>query len=136
MGIAALQTLTISRALPILRQLGAQSGSSMIRGGDFSMLKVWVGLEARSFLQASIDTVCLRVLMFIALLTSSRLNAVSDTTSCHRTSERTLQHTATRTSTPVCSLPCLVGRISSITEQTSRVLHEFGRIEMISSSLQ
>ncbi|KAL6705785.1 hypothetical protein ACN47E_006423 [Coniothyrium glycines] len=44
-------------ALPILRQLGAQSGSSMIRGGDFSMLKVWVGLEARSFLQASIDSV-------------------------------------------------------------------------------
>lgn len=29
----------------------------MIRGGDFSMLKVWVGLEARSFLQASIDSV-------------------------------------------------------------------------------
>ncbi|ORY17766.1 ABC1 family-domain-containing protein [Clohesyomyces aquaticus] len=44
-------------ALPILRQLGAQSGSSMIRGGDFSMLKVWAGLEARSFLQASIDSV-------------------------------------------------------------------------------
>jgi aarF domain-containing kinase len=30
----------------------------MIQGGDFSMLKVWVGLEARSFLQASIETVC------------------------------------------------------------------------------
>ncbi|PVH99117.1 ABC1-domain-containing protein [Periconia macrospinosa] len=44
-------------ALPILRQLGAQSGSTMIRGGDFSMLKVWVGLEARSFLQASIESV-------------------------------------------------------------------------------
>ncbi|PSN67142.1 ABC1-domain-containing protein [Corynespora cassiicola Philippines] len=44
-------------ALPILRQLGAQSGTSMIRGGDFSMLKVWAGLEARSFLQASIETV-------------------------------------------------------------------------------
>ncbi|KAF2687067.1 ABC1-domain-containing protein [Lentithecium fluviatile CBS 122367] len=44
-------------ALPILRQLGAQSGSSMIRGGDFSMLRVWVGLEARSFLQASIESV-------------------------------------------------------------------------------
>jgi aarF domain-containing kinase len=29
----------------------------MIRGGDFSMLKVWVGLEARSFLQASVETV-------------------------------------------------------------------------------
>lgn len=49
--------LTHYRALPILRQLGAQGGGSMIRGGDFSMLKVWVGLEARSFLQASIDTV-------------------------------------------------------------------------------
>jgi aarF domain-containing kinase len=33
----------------------------MIRGGDFSMLKVWVGLEARSFLQASIDTVSLLI---------------------------------------------------------------------------
>jgi aarF domain-containing kinase len=44
-------------ALPILRQLGAQSGSSMIRGGDFSMLRVWVGLEARSFLQASVESV-------------------------------------------------------------------------------
>lgn len=49
--------LTLQSALPILRQLGAQGGGSMIRGGDFSMLKVWVGLEARSFLQASIDTV-------------------------------------------------------------------------------
>lgn len=29
----------------------------MIRGGDFSMLKVWAGLEARSFLQASIESV-------------------------------------------------------------------------------
>ncbi|KAF2644650.1 ABC1-domain-containing protein [Massarina eburnea CBS 473.64] len=44
-------------ALPILRQLGAQSGSAMIRGGDFSMLRVWAGLEARSFLQASVDSV-------------------------------------------------------------------------------
>ncbi|KAF2761306.1 ABC1-domain-containing protein [Pseudovirgaria hyperparasitica] len=44
-------------ALPILRQLGAQSGSSMLRGGDFSMLKVWAGLEARSLLQASVETI-------------------------------------------------------------------------------
>jgi hypothetical protein len=29
----------------------------MIRQGDFSMLKVWAGLEARKFLQASIDDV-------------------------------------------------------------------------------
>jgi aarF domain-containing kinase len=54
---AASRILTHLSALPILRQLGAQGGGSMIRGGDFSMLKVWVGLEARSFLQASIDTV-------------------------------------------------------------------------------
>ena len=60
--------LTLPSALPILRQLGTQSGSSMIRGGDFSMLKVWVGLEARSFLQASIDTVrvCDSLLYYIS----------------------------------------------------------------------
>ncbi|KAI9833189.1 MAG: hypothetical protein M1819_003812 [Sarea resinae] len=44
-------------ALPILRQLGAQSGGSMLRAGDVSMLKVWVGLEARGLLQASIEDV-------------------------------------------------------------------------------
>lgn len=47
----------LSSALPILRQLGAQSGSGMLRAGDFSMLKVWAGLEARKFLQASIEDV-------------------------------------------------------------------------------
>lgn len=47
----------LSSALPILRQLGAQSGSGMLRQGDFSMLKVWAGLEARRFLQASIEDV-------------------------------------------------------------------------------
>ena len=48
-------------ALPILRQLGAQGGGSSllksVRDGDTSMLKVWVGLEARKFLQASIADV-------------------------------------------------------------------------------
>ncbi|KAF2453372.1 hypothetical protein BDY21DRAFT_374935 [Lineolata rhizophorae] len=44
-------------ALPILRKLGTQSGASMVRGGDFSMLKVWAGLEARTFLQASVEQV-------------------------------------------------------------------------------
>jgi len=50
------------RALPILRQLGAQSGSSMLRGGDLSMIKIWAGLEARKFLQVSIESVekCVR----------------------------------------------------------------------------
>lgn len=47
----------LSSALPILRQLGAQSGGGMLREGDFSMLRVWAGLEARKFLQASIEDV-------------------------------------------------------------------------------
>ncbi|MCJ1472592.1 hypothetical protein MMC13_001241 [Lambiella insularis] len=46
-------------ALPILRQLGAQGGGrsllQSVREGDFSMLKVWVGLEARGILRASIE---------------------------------------------------------------------------------
>ncbi|KMP06813.1 mitochondrion protein [Coccidioides immitis H538.4] len=45
-------------ALPILRQLG--SGTTLlksVREGDTSMLRVWMGLEARSFLQASISSV-------------------------------------------------------------------------------
>ncbi|KAK4570321.1 hypothetical protein LTR86_002401 [Recurvomyces mirabilis] len=46
-----------SGALPILRQLGAQAGGSLIRSGDLSMAKVWVGLEARKFLRASIESV-------------------------------------------------------------------------------
>ncbi|EME77360.1 uncharacterized protein MYCFIDRAFT_217057 [Pseudocercospora fijiensis CIRAD86] len=46
-----------SGALPILRQLGAQSGKSMLTSGDLSMVKVWAGLEARKFLQASIESV-------------------------------------------------------------------------------
>ncbi|KAI9827846.1 MAG: hypothetical protein M1832_004335 [Thelocarpon impressellum] len=47
-------------ALPILRQLGAQSSTSLIRSlreGDTSMLKVWVGLEARQYFLASADDV-------------------------------------------------------------------------------
>ncbi|MCJ1306768.1 hypothetical protein MMC25_000411 [Agyrium rufum] len=48
-------------ALPILRQLGAQGGAGNlihnIRQGDFSMLKVWVGLEARRLFQASVEDV-------------------------------------------------------------------------------
>lgn len=48
-------------ALPILRQLGAQGGGTSllksVREGDTSMLKVWVGLEIRKYLQASADQV-------------------------------------------------------------------------------
>lgn len=42
-----------SGALPILRQLGAQQSGPP----DWGMLKVWAGLEARKFLQASADSV-------------------------------------------------------------------------------
>ncbi|OTA94892.1 hypothetical protein M434DRAFT_70446 [Hypoxylon sp. CO27-5] len=47
----------LSSSLPILRQLGAQSGAEMMKGGDFSMFFVWAGLEARRFMQASIQDV-------------------------------------------------------------------------------
>ncbi|KAK0662913.1 ABC1 family protein C21C3.03 [Lasiodiplodia hormozganensis] len=44
-------------ALPILRKLGTQSGRHIVRDADFSMLKVWAGLEARSWLRASVESV-------------------------------------------------------------------------------
>jgi len=48
-------------ALPILRQLGSQGGGKTlwksVKEGDISLLKVWVGLEARKFLKASADQV-------------------------------------------------------------------------------
>ncbi|CEJ90964.1 Putative ABC1 family protein [[Torrubiella] hemipterigena] len=46
----------LSSSLPILRQLGAQSGGQLANG-DFFFFTVWVGLEARRFLQASIQDV-------------------------------------------------------------------------------
>lgn len=54
----------LSSSLPILRQLGAQSGAAMAKMGDFSMLMVWVGLEARKFVQASVEDVSDPVLFF------------------------------------------------------------------------
>jgi aarF domain-containing kinase len=51
-------TYILLSALPILRQLG--SGATFlnsVRHGDTSMLRVWVGLEARTFLQASVESV-------------------------------------------------------------------------------
>ncbi|TID25183.1 ABC1-domain-containing protein [Venturia nashicola] len=45
-------------ALPILRKMGTKGNTvEMLRSGDFSMLKVWAGLEARTFLQASVESV-------------------------------------------------------------------------------
>ena len=29
----------------------------MLKGGDLSMIKVWAGLEARKFMQASVESV-------------------------------------------------------------------------------
>jgi aarF domain-containing kinase len=47
----------LSSSLPILRQLSAQSGAKMAKRGDFSMIMLWMGLETRKFLQASVDDV-------------------------------------------------------------------------------
>ena len=48
-------------ALPILRQLGSQGGGKTlvksVQAGDYGLLKVWVGLEARKFLKASAEQV-------------------------------------------------------------------------------
>ncbi|KAI1823526.1 ABC1 family protein [Xylaria intraflava] len=44
----------LSRSLPILRQLSAQSGWPT---GDYPIVFIWAGLEARRFMQASIDDV-------------------------------------------------------------------------------
>lgn len=45
-------------ALPILRALGSNASFlKNVRSGDTSMLRVWVGLEARGLLQASIESV-------------------------------------------------------------------------------
>lgn len=49
--------LTSNSALPILRQLGAQQSRSILQSRDLSMVKVWAGLEARKFLQASAESV-------------------------------------------------------------------------------
>ncbi|EXJ68887.1 Atypical/ABC1/ABC1-C protein kinase [Cladophialophora psammophila CBS 110553] len=47
-------------ALPILRQLGSSDPGAVLKSfkeGDFSLLKIWVGLEARRFFQASAESV-------------------------------------------------------------------------------
>ncbi|KAI3324085.1 ABC1 family protein [Xylariaceae sp. AK1471] len=46
----------LSGSLPILRQLGAQSASRW-SVGDYPMVFIWAGLEARRFMQASIEDV-------------------------------------------------------------------------------
>jgi aarF domain-containing kinase len=67
----------LSSSLPILRQLGAQSGKDMVKEGDFSMLMVWVGLETRRFMQASIEDVSL----FTSLYLLSPSNEATDSSS-------------------------------------------------------
>ena len=47
----------LSSSLPILRQLSAQQGTEMLKHGDFSMIALWVGLETRRLMQASIEDV-------------------------------------------------------------------------------
>lgn len=47
----------LSSSLPILRQLSAQTGAELAKQGDFSVLMIWMGLETRKFLQASVEDV-------------------------------------------------------------------------------
>lgn len=47
----------LSSSLPILRQLSTQTGAQMAKHGDFSMIWLWLGLETRRFVQASIEDV-------------------------------------------------------------------------------
>jgi aarF domain-containing kinase len=49
----------LSSSLPILRELSARGGAQMVKGGDFALVMVWAGLEARRFMQASIEDVSL-----------------------------------------------------------------------------
>jgi hypothetical protein len=51
------------------------------------MLKVWVGLEARSFLQASVETVGTSAIYPERMLTSIRLSVASSPTNFHQTYE-------------------------------------------------
>jgi hypothetical protein len=61
---------SVGSALPILRQLGSHGNTgNMIRSGDFSMLKVWLGLELRGLFQASVELV--RSFMTLPTLTLS-----------------------------------------------------------------
>ena len=83
-SILQLANSLICSALPILRQLGAQGGGSMLRDGDFSMLKVWAGLEARKFLQASAEEVSNHInLLDLSDRISYRSRIVYATISCH-----------------------------------------------------
>lgn len=62
----------LSSSLPILRQLSAQQGTDLARGGDFSMLMVWVGLETRRFLQISFEDV--RTTLSHRILNSTKIH--------------------------------------------------------------
>ncbi|KKF94249.1 ABC1 family protein [Ceratocystis platani] len=63
----------LSSALPILRQVSAQSGAEMAKQGDFSVLLMWVGLETRRFLQASVDDTHIYAPMGIDLRNTYRI---------------------------------------------------------------
>lgn len=58
----------LSSSLPILRQLSAQSAAEMAKHGDFSMIMLWMGLETRKFLQASVDDVSVFCLLSVFFL--------------------------------------------------------------------
>lgn len=84
----------LSSSLPILRQLSAQQGKDLAKGGDLSMLMVWMGLEMRSFLQLSFEdvssfcTILTRGASLLKLNLGHRSSDVSNMISYHRTFNR------------------------------------------------
>ncbi|KAI5283665.1 hypothetical protein KEM54_001947 [Ascosphaera aggregata] len=56
--LSMVHLLMIRSAIPILRRLGAESTLiDSVRQGDTSMLRVWLGIEARALMQASVESV-------------------------------------------------------------------------------
>ena len=59
----------LSSSLPILRQLSAQQGKDMAKSGDFGLIFMWMGLEMRRFMRASIEDVsCPFFTLFLFLI--------------------------------------------------------------------
>lgn len=67
----------------------------MLRSGDFSMIKVWAGLEARQFITVSVEEVRSHlVLLYVTreymANDHDRLSAVSNMTNCRQMFELTI----------------------------------------------
>lgn len=125
----------LSSSLPILRELSAKSGAEMARHGDFSMVVVWMGLEARRFMQASIEDVSRLKHYFVMsiILTECRSSGVSNTTfypqMCKRKIVRTVNgariqaHGAQYTGTLISSFTGLQYKCCALDLKSGRCRH-------------